>query len=230
MTASAATRNTTPYTARMSSSSTVSTKTTSAAGGTSASSGLPARNARAWQENTAAHTAAIDANTSGFNGGAGATWMRACSPTGARRPRIARRVSRVGRPYHVVAGKTMRPSDDGEPAASASVASSRLRRSSAHAISADRDAHEPQRRAVTGEHASERERDGDRDGQTASEGGQALDASRCSLGECHRSSNLMDGGEDDAVPPGADQGQARLRGAALQLCAAAGRRVSGSTG
>ena len=85
----------------------------------------------------AAHIATIDASISGFSGGDGATWIRACSPTRCEASSAWRSVSRVGRPCQVVPGKTKSPITTASPTADTTVASSRLRRSRALAISAE---------------------------------------------------------------------------------------------
>ena len=97
---------------------------TSATGGSSASSGLPARNASECAANTAAHTPARPASISGASGGDGATCTRACSPTqaggvehGPQRLGGRQRRTRSSR------GTPARPIAIARPAALASVAS-----------------------------------------------------------------------------------------------------------
>ena len=133
----AAMRKSRPKTGRITSSSTESAKPTSATGGSRPSRGLPARNASEWAANTAAHTPASPASIRGASGGEGATCTRACSPTRAAASSAARRVSGVGRPNQVVSGNTSHPIAIARPTMLAIVASTRLRRSSSEAMTAE---------------------------------------------------------------------------------------------
>ena len=114
----------------------------------------------------------------------------------ARRRRAATRsVSVVGRPNQVVCGKTSRPTATASPAALATVASARFRRSSAAAITAEAIAgdHQPEGRAVALEDPAERDRSRDGDEPRREAGDQPLCASGRSLGACHRSFRGVDG-------------------------------------
>ena len=130
-------RKSTPYSGRSLSSSTVSANATRATGGRSDSSGLPARIASACAEKTAAHNAVTAARNRGASAGVGATWASASRPIWPAASRIVRSVSIVGSPYRVVFGKTTMPTTTSSPAALTRVASTRLRRSSEAASSAD---------------------------------------------------------------------------------------------
>ena len=104
--------------------------------------GLPARNASACAEKMAAQVAVSAASISGASGSVGATWTRACSPTRPAASIMARTVSRVGSPNHVlwghvVSGKTMNPTTATIATALTRAASKSPRRSSATAIAAE---------------------------------------------------------------------------------------------
>ena len=132
-TASPALRKTNTYMGRAPSSITMPANTMSAAGGAMASSGLRARTARAWAANAAVQAAVTPATRSGGRGGAGATSTLDVLATEPNAARARCRVCRVGSPATVVSGKTSSEPASTRPAALASVASIRLRRSSAAA-------------------------------------------------------------------------------------------------
>ena len=116
------------------------------------------------------------ASSSGSVGGVGATWLRACSPTRVAASAIAFKVSRLGRPCQRVSGKTRIAIAQTSATALVTVASTRLRRSSAHAIRAETSARdeEPVRRGVVLEHPRERERRGGREEERGDERDQTL--------------------------------------------------------
>ena len=109
----------------------------------SARSGLPARNASAWQEKIAAHIATIDGEHERVSAAATARpGVRACSPTRCEASSACRSVSSVGSPCHVVPREDQEPDDHQRaPPRDTSVASSRFRRSRAQATSAESERH-----------------------------------------------------------------------------------------
>ncbi len=224
----AAARNATPYRGFTNSSSTVSANATSATGGTRPSSGLPARNASAWAENTAAHRETTAARRSGPIGSAGAGWILACSPTSAAASRAARRVSAVGRPYQVVSGEDDETDRqrEADPARHGGQEQAPPLERDREGGRRERDADQSQRRGRTQEHPSERERRRDRQEEGGGERDQTMRASGRSSGVCHRSSNLIEGGRTiTSHPARARDRRAWLARPSSCACRSGGRRT-----